>query len=111
MRTIQQVLEALLDTLPKCHGCAQPATKMMMSKHVPIPNGAISVEHGKSFHYRPYAGASAGAPYHTPTDGTWQCCCDDHPMPESMEPLGSWDFPVAGAIRDARAVLNPKGTA
>jgi hypothetical protein len=109
--TIIECLQALLSTLPKCHACDEPATRMIMSEHMPIPV-LITCERGKMFATRGYSGPSLGAAYYTPTDGTWQWeCCDDHPMPEWMKPMGSWDHPVAAVVRRARMIIQREGMA
>jgi hypothetical protein len=105
-----ELLQSLLDTLPRCHACENPATRMMMSEHVKIPTmpgwQGYPCERGKSFIARGYSGPSAGAAYYTPSDGTWQWdCCDEHPMPAEMKSIGSWDHRLAPVIRRARIVI------
>lgn len=110
-RTVEDILREFLAMLPKCHACEKPATRMMMSEHIAIPQ-SYRLEHGKSFVARPYAGASMGAQFYQPTDGTWQWeCCDEHSMPEWMKPMRSFDHKQATAIRDLYAILSPKGDA
>lgn len=114
---IVETLRALLAPLPKCHACDQPATRMMMSEHVPIvPGQWMTFEKGKAFCPRPFSGPSSVMGPPPPTDGTWQWqCCDEpaHAMPASMKPYGSWDHPTAGATRSALYIigLNQAGEA
>jgi hypothetical protein len=104
--TIAEVISALLATLPRCHACERPATRMMMSEHVPIPHGFFKLERGKRWESRPYIGPSMGAHTYVAKDGTWQWdCCDEHAMPEYMKPQGVWDVPLAAVIRRAAMVL------